>query len=120
MPPPKQGEIYWVDLEPTRGREQKGLRPALVLSRDELNRLPLTILVMIGTGAEHCTRRYPSDLWVTAAESGLPKDIVFLGVHLRAVDPGRLQKVAGRLPEQRLTEVFDIVRLLIGDDRPLA
>jgi len=117
---PRQGEIHWIDLEPTKGRGQRGIRPALVLSRDEINRLPLTILVLIGTGAEHCSRRYPTDLLVTARESGLPKDTLFLGVHLRAVDPSRLEGRAGQLPSERLPEVFDLVRLIIGDDRPLA
>lgn len=71
-----QGAIYWADLGPTRGREQAGRRPALVLSTNSINQLLLTVLVMIGTGAEHLDggRRYPTDLWVAAAESGLPKD----------------------------------------------
>ena len=30
--PPEAGDIVWVDLEPTRGREQSGFRPAIVLS----------------------------------------------------------------------------------------
>ena len=29
---PEAGDIVWVDLEPTRGREQSGVRPAVVLS----------------------------------------------------------------------------------------
>ena len=117
---PKQGEIYWADLEPTQGRETKGVRPVLVLSRDELNCLPLTILIMVGSGAEHYPRCYPTDLRVTAAESGLPKDTVFLGVQIRSVDPKRLSKRAGQLPAHRLPEAFDALRLVIGDDRQLA
>ncbi len=34
---PRRGDIITVDLNPTRGREQKGVRPALVISRDEFN-----------------------------------------------------------------------------------
>lgn len=115
----RQGEIYWVDLQPTRGREQRGRRPALVISRDSLNRLPLTVLVMIGTGAEHleATQRYPTDLWVTATESGLPKDTVFLGLQLRSIDPSRFGEKAGQIARGRLSEVFEIVRYLIGEDQ---
>ena len=36
-----RGEIYFVDLNPVKGREQAGQRPVLVLSVDEINRLPL-------------------------------------------------------------------------------
>lgn len=32
---PKQGDIVWVDFEPSKGHEIKKQRPALVISRDE-------------------------------------------------------------------------------------
>ena len=32
-----QGGIYWVSMDPTKGHEQKGRRPVLVISRTELN-----------------------------------------------------------------------------------
>ena len=114
-----QGSIHWADLSPTRGREQAGHRPALVLSTNSINQLPLTVLVMIGTGAEHLDggRRYPTDLWVTPAESGLPKDTVFMGLQVRSIDPQRLGSRLGQLPSPRLTEAMDIVRAIMGDRR---
>ncbi len=32
-----RGEIRWADLNPTRGSEQAGLRPVLILSSDVFN-----------------------------------------------------------------------------------
>ena len=114
----RQGEIWWADLDPTKGREQRGRRPVLVLSRDSVNRLPLTVLVMIGSGAEHYHRAqpFPTDIWVTAIESGLPKDTVFLGLQIRSLDPSRLTALAGRLPSNRIPEISSTIRYLIGDD----
>lgn len=40
MSHPKQGEIYWADLNPTQGVETRGVRPVLVLSRDEVYAKP--------------------------------------------------------------------------------
>jgi mRNA interferase MazF len=34
---PEQGDIVWVDFNPTRGHEQKGKRPAFVVSRRAYN-----------------------------------------------------------------------------------
>jgi mRNA interferase MazF len=34
----KQGDIVWLDFSPQAGHEQKGWRPALVLSNDSLNK----------------------------------------------------------------------------------
>ncbi len=49
----KRGEIYFVDLNPTKGREQSGNRPVLVLSVDSINKLPLVITVVVGTKGEN-------------------------------------------------------------------
>lgn len=115
----RQRDIYWAELNPTRGREQRGRRPVLVLSRNEINRLPLTITVMVGTGAEHLDPDdpFPTDVWVTAAECGLPKDTVFLGLHIRAVDPSRLEGYIGTLPAERMGDVWAAVRYVLGDER---
>lgn len=32
-----RGDIVWADLNPTRGREQAGMRPVLVISHDVFN-----------------------------------------------------------------------------------
>ena len=41
-----RGEIRWADLGPTRGREQSGHRPVVVLSHDIFNRRSGTVIVM--------------------------------------------------------------------------
>ncbi len=36
---PNQGDIVWLDFNPTKGHEQKGHRPALVVSPKSFNKL---------------------------------------------------------------------------------
>lgn len=36
-----RGQVYMVDLNPAKGREQRGRRPVLVVSADAINRQPL-------------------------------------------------------------------------------
>jgi mRNA interferase MazF len=38
---PSRGEIWFVNLNPTTGHEQQGLRPVLVVTEKEFNRLGL-------------------------------------------------------------------------------
>jgi mRNA interferase MazF len=40
-----RGEIRWVDLSSTRGHEQTGVRPVLVLSHDIFNERSGTVIV---------------------------------------------------------------------------
>ena len=37
-PKPLRGELWMIDLNPKKGREQKGVRPCLIVSTDALNR----------------------------------------------------------------------------------
>ena len=37
-PKPLRGEIWMIDLDPKKGREQQGVRPCLIVSTDALNR----------------------------------------------------------------------------------
>ncbi len=49
----RRGEIYWVELDPVKGSEQAGLRPALIVQQDVGNRYsPTTVVAAM-------TRRLP-------------------------------------------------------------
>jgi mRNA interferase MazF len=43
---PVRGEVWWVDLEPTRGSEINKKRPCVVLSIDTLNQRRKTVVVV--------------------------------------------------------------------------
>lgn len=46
----QQGDIFWVSLNPTKGHEQQGRRPVLVVSNDIINsKLILALIVPITT-----------------------------------------------------------------------
>ena len=36
----KRGEVYWADLTPRSGSEQRGRRPVVVISHDAFNQTP--------------------------------------------------------------------------------
>jgi mRNA interferase MazF len=84
-----RGQIYFVNLNPTRGREQAGRRPVLVVSADAINRQTLVVTVVVGTKASNVTRDYPTNVRVTGRETGLSYDTVFLCFQLRSLDPSR-------------------------------
>jgi len=115
-----RGQIYFVDLAPTRGREQAGYRPVLVVSSDAINRQPLVSAVVIGTDAAKVPRDYPTNVRVTAVETGLPKDTVFLCFQIRSLDPARFLdaktgrlNLAGAMPAHRMADVEGALRLAL-------
>jgi mRNA interferase MazF len=85
----RRGEIYFATLDPVQGHEQAGRRPVLVISRDSINQAPLTVTVMVGSDSANYPKDYPTNVRVPARDSGLPKDTVFLGFQIRALDHSR-------------------------------
>lgn len=85
----RRGDIYIATLDPVEGHEQSCRRPVLVISRDAINQAPLTVTVMVGSDSANYPRDYPTNVRVPAGESGLPKDTVFLGIQIRALDHSR-------------------------------
>jgi mRNA interferase MazF len=41
-----RGEIRWANLNPTKGREQSGIRPVLILSKEIFNRKSGTVIAV--------------------------------------------------------------------------
>ncbi|MBI3270572.1 MAG: type II toxin-antitoxin system PemK/MazF family toxin [Planctomycetes bacterium] len=117
----QRGQVHFVSLDPTKGREQSGTRPVLVVSADAINRLPLVVTVVVGTDARNVTRDYPTNVRVSAKETGLRLDTVFLCLQVRSIDPGRFGEPktgvvtpAGRLSPQRMREVDEALRLTLA------
>lgn len=48
---PERGDIYRIDLEPTKGKEQRGNRPVFVVSPAAFNRRGLVIVLPVSQGA---------------------------------------------------------------------
>ncbi|MGB4960239.1 MAG: type II toxin-antitoxin system PemK/MazF family toxin [Saprospiraceae bacterium] len=49
----KQGEIWLIDLEPTRVADIRKERPAVIVNNDRLGKLPLKIIVPITDWKDH-------------------------------------------------------------------
>ena len=116
-----RGQIYFVKLSPTRGREQAGRRPVLVVSADAINRQPLVVTVVVGTRSKNVPRDYPTNVRVTASETGLPHDTVFLCFQLRSLDASRFldpktrqPNLAGTMPPARMSEVDEALKLVLA------
>ncbi len=111
----RRGEIYFVDLDPVKGREQSGRRPVLVLSVDAIKNLPLVVTVVVGTKGENVKREFSTNVRVSPAESGLPIETVFLCFQIRSIDPRRFPtERAGKVAKNTIEKVENAVRRCLG------
>lgn len=104
-------EIYFCALDPTRGSEQKGTRPVLVISTDAVNHnLPVSTVLPFSS-IKPGSKIYPTEIKIPANISGLPKDSVVMFQQIRTVSHGRLLNMVGRITDAEMqTKIAEACR----------
>ncbi len=111
MPAPSRGDVWLVDLEPTRGHEQGGQRPALVVSTNLFNFGPaeLVIVLPITTRA----KGIPFHVEVNPPEAGLRERSFIKCEDVRSMSTGRLYRQWGAVSAETMAAVEDRLRILL-------
>lgn len=109
----KRGDLYWVNLNPTRGSEQAGRRPVLVIQNDIGNEVaPTTIVAPVTT--KSFSKEYPTNVHLPRGISGLKSDSTVLLSQIRTVDKSRLEKKIGYLTDLYLEKVDRAIKISLG------
>ena len=112
MVSPRRGEVWLVDLNPPRGHEQAGRRPALVVSADDFNRsrAGLVMVVPLTTRA----RRIPTHVQVRPPDGGLHETSWARCEDLRSVSIEHLMtRPLGVVSSKVLVAIGERLRLLL-------
>jgi mRNA interferase MazF len=106
---PERGEIWWADLGDARGSQPAYHRPVLIIQGDEYNRSQIaTVIILTFTSNVHL-QDWPGNVFVSASESGLPKNSV-INVTQMTINKEDLDERVGRLP----TLLFEQVEYGMG------
>lgn len=101
-------DIYWVDLNPVVGSEISKVRPAVVISPDELNHHLKTVIIAPLTSTIH---NYPFRLKVMVADK---MGEIALD-QLRSVDKSRLKSKLSSLPSEKCKALQDLLHCLFEE-----
>jgi mRNA interferase MazF len=103
-----QYEIYWIDLDPTKGSEIKKTRPCVVISPNEMNNSINTVIIAPMTST---SKNYPTRIKTTLDE----RDGWIVLDQIRCVDKSRLVKVAGVLKQEVVNKVKAVIKEMLID-----
>ena len=99
-----QWGIFWADLDPSKGSEQAGHRPVLVVSAEEVNQeLPIVSVVSL-TSVKMGRKVYPTETFLEASVTGLPKDSIAMSHQIRAISKERLGERCGSIEDEAARE----------------
>ena len=111
--PIKRGDLFWVDLNPTKGSEQAGRRPVLIIQNDVGNEAAPTVIVAPLT-TKSFTKEYPINVHLPRGVAGLKENSTVLLSQIRTIDKSRLGRKIGHLPVSYLQKVNEAISISLG------
>jgi mRNA interferase MazF len=101
----RQGEIWQIDLDPTKGSEMRKTRPAVIVNDDTLGKLPLKVVVPLTDWKD----RYFSVPWMVQVRpsrtNGLSKDSAADCFQVRSISEERFVRKLGRLTARESKDI---------------
>jgi mRNA interferase MazF len=108
-----RGAVVVVELDPSVGHEQHGVRPCVVVSDPDVisdQRFPLACVVPI-TGTPGEGLLYPP---LAPGKSGLVKKSFALIDHLRSIDKRRVRRVFGEIARDEIAAIDEGLAVFLG------
>ena len=109
---PNRGEIWLADLNPTRGHEQAGARPVLIISTNTFNHGPAGLVFVLPL--TRTDRRIPIHVQIDPPEGGISAQSYILCDAVRSIAKDRLgPRPWGSVSGATLRTVEDRLRILM-------
>lgn len=106
----KKGEIWILNLPLLDGREQRGIRPGLVIGDTKTGMIitiPLTSNIQV--------LRFPQTVEIKRSQrNGLDKDSIAMVFQIQSLDKKRFVKMVGELEDVKLNEIDGMLRNLLN------
>ena len=108
---PSRGEVWRVHLNPTRGHEQSGIRPALVVSVDTFNNGPADLVIVLPVTS--VAKGIPFHVEVKPPEGGVTMRSFIKCEEIRCVSKGRLTERLGEVSDRTMDAVQDRIKIIL-------
>lgn len=113
---PKRMEIWWANLEPTKGDEiqsRKGLRPVLIVSSDRYRSLALKLVIPLTKWKNHFKDKYYHVRIDKDNINNLRETSSASSLHLRSISVDRLKSFMGRVTVDIMEQVLDAIAIAV-------
>ena len=108
---PKQGDLVFLDFNPTKGHEQKGFRPAIVISNNVFNENTKMVMVCPITSNN---KKFPTHYYLEDTQKVYGS---VLCEHIRSIDyVERNIEFIERCSQEEFDNVLDLVKIFFDKE----
>lgn len=109
---PTRGDIWLVDLNPIKGREQAGMRPCLIVSVDLFNQSPAELVIAIPLTTK--AKGIRTHVTLSPPEGGVREQSFIKCEDVRSISTERLISRWAVVSMATIRQVEDCLRILMG------
>ena len=111
---PNQGDIYWVRFGHSGDSGPSGMRPAVIIQNDLLNKSKIQTTVVALLTSNLKLAQIPGNIRLKKGVANLPKPSVVVVSQIATVNKARLLEKIGTLGKEKLAQVIDGSRKVIS------
>ncbi len=113
-----RGDVYFVQLSPRSGSEQKGTRPCIIVSTNAFNKISswqsLTVVPL--TSAKQWLKSSPTVILLAKGEANLPKSSAALAHQITTIDRSKLLSKVGTVSAEVLEQLEQAIMNYLAID----
>lgn len=110
----RRGEVWWADLPEPAGSEPGFRRPVLIIQADEFNRSHIRTVIAAAITSNVSLAAAPGNVALAKRSVRLGRESVINVSQVVTLDKRFLTERVGRVPERKLREVEDGLRLVFA------
>jgi len=108
---PLRGDVWLVNWNPSRGSEQAGKRPAIIIQNNIGNEKAATTIV---AAISSSVRIYPMNVKLDPPDGGLDRISIVKTSQMLTVSKDRLEKKLGQVSSQKMEEINQAIKLSLA------
>jgi mRNA interferase MazF len=109
----RRGEIWWANLPDPQGAAAGYRRPVLIIQADTFTASRIATVIVIAITSNLRLAAAPGNVFVSAMESGLPRDSVVHVSQILTLDKSMLDEHVSHLPPRTIEAIEKGVRLVL-------
>jgi len=109
----QRGDMFYTDLTPGVGSEQRGHRPVLIISNNAGNKYSNTVIVAIITSQMEHKPNMPTHCYLKAQQELELNSLVLLE-QIRTIDKARLNEYIGTLDNEAMSKIDRALAVSVG------
>jgi mRNA interferase MazF len=113
----RQGDVFWANLQRSKGSEPQNKRPVVILQRDSINRSKFQTVLVVPLTKQTKHADIPGNVLLQRGDANLPGTSLARCTHVMVIDKSRLREKTGTLSKIKRQAIINHIIWALGQGK---